>query len=197
MWFRRPALLVLVSVIIACGVSGRATTIIEVELDDGLGTVKVRRPIGCPAEPGTPTDMASEPAQWHVYGDYLRWYTIDECPVRVDVISHIPGAAHCGWEDVRYLSIGDPLGASIDGETIGSPNRLRYLWNSGGVIDGMAGARSILRGEISTSTEDTGYRQGDTELWIDPLDQTHIYLARGDEADVYELITIEGGALCA
>lgn len=86
------------------------TTILEIEDE---GTIIVERPTGCESEPGSPTDLASEPAGWLAFGRYLRLTDLDGCPIRIDVISHIRGFEHCGSQSAEFITIGRELGESI------------------------------------------------------------------------------------
>lgn len=166
------------------------TTVIRVPTED-QGIVTISRPIGCAAPAGSATDLDSEPPHWLVYGEYMRWYDGAGCPVRIDVISHIRGAEHCGWQAAEFITIGRPLGTSIDEqphEDVG-----RYVWNPG-VIPGEAIGVTVPT-EALPDAYDTGYRQGDRELWLDSGDDTVLYIVTGDIARelTYDLFT----GLCA
>ena len=158
-----------------------ATTTITVTMEEE-GPYTVTRPVGCDAEPGSPTDLDSEPAHWLVFGNYMRWEDGNGCPVRVDVIAHIRGAEHCEYEEAEFISLGPTLGESFST----SENSTRYIWNADGVIPGTAAGEYIPLSVVPGSAIDTEYRQDETELWIDPTDPTGIYLIRGEEVRFFQ-----------
>lgn len=95
------------------------------------------KPIGCESQPGSPTDLASEPAGWLAFGRYLRWTDRDGCLVRVDVISHIRGVEHCEFQSAEFITIGSQIGDSISdgqGRSLNTNNN-RYVWDPEGVLD--------------------------------------------------------------
>jgi hypothetical protein len=81
------------------------------------------------------------------------------------VISHIRGAGHCGWQEVEFITISKPLGAAVEYLSADSANR--YLWNAGGVIDGLSPGQAIARSNLSTSAVHTGYVQREGQLGLD------------------------------
>ncbi len=124
------------------------TTTIVFDADDE--TLTVTRPVGCDAEPGSPTDLDSEPEQWLAFGEYRRWFDAEGCPVRIDVISNINGAEHCDLEDAEFITIGRPLGTSIISLPPNTMNR--YVWNANGVIPGMPSGETIEISELPTTS---------------------------------------------
>jgi hypothetical protein len=145
--------------------------------------VAVREP-GCESPPGTPTSLADEPARWLAYGSYFRWRYAAGCPVRVDVISETAGAEHCGWQDARLITVGRPLGRPI-GRTFSPERSNRYVWNDGGVIDGLAPGRTITTTDLPPSASASGYHLGEQTLWSDPADETVLYIVTGDQVQVF------------
>lgn len=166
----------------ASGFSVTQTTEITVDFEEE-GTFTVTRPVGCDAQSGTPIDLNSEPARWLAFGDYLRWFDGDGCPVRVDVISYILGAEHCGWRQAEFITIGKPLGAPV--ESLSSDRANRYVWNAGGVIDGMAPGESMTRPDLPTSAFPTGYSRGARQLWLDDADESVLYVLQDDTVQVW------------
>lgn len=152
-------------------------------------------PVGgeeCDSDPGSATDLSAEPKDWLDYGLYLRWTDSAGCFVRIDVISHHRGAEHCGWEAMQFMTIGDPLGASIAEEDLGELGR--YLWDPGGVLpDGPFGT-DIELADLPDSAYDTGYRRGDDELWLDESDDSVIFVINDGSGQAWEKGT---SGLCA
>lgn len=168
------------------------TTTIVFDADDE--TLTVSRPVGCDAEPGSPTDLDSEPAQWLAFGDYKRWFDAEGCPVRIDVISNINGAEHCDLEDAEFITIGRPLGRSIISLPPETMNR--YVWNADGVIEGMPPGETIEISELPASAIDTGYVQGDRQLWIDGESESVIYVVEDGGRALVFVMDPEAG-ICA
>ncbi len=171
--------------------SATETTTIVFDLDDQ--TYTVTRPVGCDAEAGSPTDLESEPEQWLAFGEYKRWFDAEGCPVRIDVISNIDGAAHCDLEDAEFITIGRPLGTSIISLPPNTMNR--YVWNANGVIPGMPSGETIELSELPTTALDTGYVQGQEHLWLDDASESVIYVVNGDAARIL-VVDFEAG-ICA
>ncbi|NHZ71424.1 MAG: hypothetical protein GWP18_07255 [Proteobacteria bacterium] len=172
-------------------VSVTETTTIVFDLDDQTDTVT--RPVGCDAEPDSPTDLNSEPAQWLAFGEYKRWLDAEGCPVRIDVISNINGAPHCELQDAEFITIGRPLGTSIISLPPNTMNR--YVWNANGVIPGMAPGETIDLADLPATALDTGYVQGQDHLWIDEGTESKLYVVNGDTARVL-IMDLEAG-ICA
>jgi len=100
------------------------------------------------------------------------------------VISHIHGAAHCGWQDAQFITIGRPLGASIEHPSPESVNR--YVWDPNGVIAGVTAARIIDSAEMPATATWTGFSHGDSEMWIDSADESVLYIVDGTDVAVWE-----------
>lgn len=141
--------------------------------------------VECEAEPGSPIDLTSEPKDWLQYGTYLRWTDRQDCLVRIDVISHHHGAAHCGWQKMQWITIGRPLGSSIAAGS--SPETTnRYVWDPQGVLpDGPIGSKLNLA-EIPDTAFDTGYRRNGSELWLDETDEVFLYRISGTTVEVWQ-----------
>jgi hypothetical protein len=162
-------------------VSVTETTTIVFDLDDQ--TYTVTRPVGCDAEPGSPTDLDSEPAQWLAFGEYKRWFDTAGCPVRIDVISHINGATHCDLQEAEFITIGRPLGSGV--EYLSPEVANRYVWNEDGVIPGLLPGETMATSDLPETATDTGYVQGDSRLWLDESDESVLFIVDGDTARVF------------
>ncbi|MEE9206386.1 MAG: hypothetical protein V3U50_05325 [Acidimicrobiia bacterium] len=194
-----PASLLALSLIAAgCSDGGTSepvpTTTITIDLRE-LGTYEVTRADGCDAEPGSPTDLESEPAEWLLFGDYERWFDSEGCPVRLDVIAHIHGSGHCDLEKAEFITLGVAITQLFDIYNDGRYIPTRYIWAPDGVIRGVASGEEIPRFAVPESAIDTRYRQGETELWVDPTDPTGIFLIRGEDVRVFQRNPTAG--LCA
>ena len=118
------------------------------------------------------TDVATEP-DWRQFSDYREWKSADGCLVRIDVLADRPGPEHCGFEDARVIITGIPFGARYTDST----NAASYVRDPGNVFDDAATAAALdLDAQLPEGAEDTGLREGGTELWVDPDDNSAIYL---------------------
>jgi len=138
----------------------------------------------CDSPSGSPTDLASQPDDWLDYGTYLRWTDSEGCLVRIDVISHHHGAEHCGWEQSQYITIGKPLGRSMQDNS--EEETARYFWDPQGVLPGGPFGTEIERANLPGSAVDTGFRRNGHELWLDESDESVIYIVAGDTVQVWE-----------
>lgn len=157
------------------------TTLIDVRNDDGE-IVQVSRPVACPTEPGSAIDLDSEPAFWLVNGKYMRWETVAGCPVRVDVIAHLGGPDHCGWERAEFLTISDEVGKPFD--PLDAAAR-RYVWNEGGVINGFEPA--VTRAVLPVGVVDTDFIRDGEQLFVHPDDDSRIWLLGPNQAREFVL----------
>jgi hypothetical protein len=149
-----------------------------VEPVPGMAEAGARR---CDGPPGSPTDVANEPA-WRV-GTGI-WRTEDGCLVRVDAISDFQGPEHCGWESAHVIVTGSPIGTLYTSQR----DDVWYVRDPEGVfrdpalVDGFdAGA------ELPANAADTTFRQGDRELWVVPGDDSAIYLRSPDGVERWPL----------
>ncbi len=172
--------------------SATETTTIVFDLDDQ--TYTVTRPVGCDAEPGSPSDLDSEPEQWLAFGEYKRWFDAAGCPVRIDVISNINGAAHCDLEDAEFITIGRPLGRSIIALPPNTMNR--YVWNANGVIQAIPSGEIIEVSDLPATAIDTGYVQGNRQLWIDDESDSVLYVVEDGGRALVLVLDFEAG-LCS
>jgi hypothetical protein len=138
----------------------------DADVGDGSGRqVEVERPVGCPSDPGSPTDLASEPVTWLAFGSYLRWVDGQGCSVRIDVISHIRGDAACGYQGAELLTVGRPIGTSIDGA---APDGIsRFVWDPTGVLPGGPWGEGLAIVALPPGEAETVYRRDGAELWLD------------------------------
>lgn len=126
----------------------------------------------CDAPEGSVNDVATEP-DWRQFAEYREWTTADGCLIRIDVIADRDGPEQCGFEDARVIITGTPVGsrytdASDDAEYIRDPDNVFGDADTAAAFDPNA--------ELPAGAEDTGFRQGETQLWVDPSDESAIYL---------------------
>lgn len=145
----------------------------------------VLAPSGCGARPGGVDDLTAEPTDWLQYGEYVRWSDRDRCPVRVDVVAHVRGPEHCGWAEVDFLTVGDPVGTPITE----SARSYRYYWDPTGALadQPVPTTGSMPVDELPASAYDSGFRLDGTELWFDSADRTVAYRVLSDDVDVWRL----------
>jgi hypothetical protein len=154
---------------VACGGSGEHAQL------------KVAQP--CSAAAGSAIDVASEP-DWRRYGDYLPWADVDGCLVRIDVLAERAGPEHCGFQDTRVLITGQPLGAHYTTQADTS----EYVRDPGGIYKIPALVSGFdANATLPSGARDTGFRQDERELWLDPADASAAYLKRGDNVERWPL----------
>lgn len=163
---------------------GLVVALVTIACNNSGGTETPGSTRECDAEPGSAIDLASEPSDWLQHGTYLRWTDGDGCLVRIDVISHHHGAAHCGWQSMEAITIGRPFGSSIaSGASAGN----RYLWDPQAVLpDGPFGVELSLA-DMPDTALDTGYRRDGAELWRDEGNESVLYRVTGNSVEVFEL----------
>lgn len=183
-WPWRMSLGLLTTILVGCGGSTPSPT------RDGVSTDAP--PVICPAREGSVVDVASEP-DWRQHADYRPWTTADgNCLIRIDVIADRQGPAHCGWQAARVIVTGIPVGARYADDR----NDAVYVRDPDDVFDDPATASAFdPDADLPEGAVDTGWRQGDTELWIDPADVTAIYLRLGTSTERWPLDTEPAGCM--
>lgn len=141
------------------------------------------RPRDCVSGTGEVTDVAHEPA---LRSPLQRTWTIrNGCRLRIDVLTDRPGPAHCGWERTRVIVTGNPVG---DRFTSASDD-LEYLRDPEGVL-GPLGRDFAAAAVVPERAVDTGFRSGTTELWVDPEDESRIWVRTGGTVEQWPLVEI-------
>lgn len=137
-------------------------------------------PIAC----GAATDVASEP-NWRQYADYRPWTTANGgCLVRIDVVGDSPGPAHCGYQAARFITTGVPIGRRYTNDL----DDATYVRDPENVLGDPAVASAFdPQAELPPGAIDTGLRQQATELWVDPKNQSAIYLVAGASVERWPL----------
>lgn len=137
----------------------------------------------CNAPEGSVNYVATEP-DWRGFGEYREWTTADGCLLRIDVLGDRPGPEHCGFETARVIVTGVPVGerytdASDDAEYVRDPEDVFGDPDTAAAFDPDA--------ELPAGAEDTGFREGETELWVDPTDESAIYIVTGTTTESWPL----------
>jgi len=175
------------SVVVSCSGDGGVPKELRASAADGESA-----PDACDDRPGSPTDLALEPAVSPTSERY-RWRDERGCPVRVDVIGHALGDdEHCDQGSVEIISVGTPVGSQFK-----PGNARRFVWDPSDVLgEDVDRAVTINLGDLPDGAVDSGFRLGDVELWHDPTDADSLYRISGDEVQVLGQDRI-GLSLCA
>jgi hypothetical protein len=121
------------------------------------------------------TDVAGEP-DWRRYAAYEEWTDDEGCLIRIDVLAERPGPAHCGWDGADVIIMGAPLGSNYTSPT----DTVEYVRDPKGVF----GRPEFVTGfEVEPNpppaAEDTGFRRGSAELWVQPDDAAVVWVVEG------------------
>lgn len=141
---------------------------------------------------GDESDLAREETLSQVFGAGSRMYTTSGCPLRLDIVAlgTAPAYDHC-FPGVRSLTVGSPVGAS----TKASPAR-HYYRDPDNLLGQPAVRRRLdLDAQLPATAVDRGYRQGDLQLWVDPANDTLIYVVQGDVIEAWP--RVDGEVVCA
>lgn len=109
--------------------------------------------------------------------------------MRIDVLAERTGPSHCGWEDTPVLITADPFGSrgadsTSDVEYVRDPNGLCGIAE---FVDGFETPDSR-----PVDATDTGYRQGQRELWLSPSDPDAIYINDADTVERWPRAEVPG-----
>ena len=124
----------------------------------------------CPGPAGSITDLTAEPAY---SATYLHRWSVDSCPVRLDVIMSRDGS--CGPTD---LVMGSPLGTISDGASA----RIYVRGDTSGLGGGATGFQSDAA--LPPTAADTAFRQGAKELWMVPNDDAFVFIRASDSGRI-------------
>jgi hypothetical protein len=115
-----------------------------------------------------------------------QWYDAEGQPVAKDsgVISAFTGPDHCGWEDGVMLHLGWPLGQAPED----APKTKQYFRDPKRVFpQGSLVGRFDGDVDLPEAAEDTGYRTDFMELWLEPEDDSAVYLVFADHTERWPL----------
>lgn len=79
------------------------------------------------------------------------------------------GSSHCGWQDITFLTYG-----------------ARYVRDTTGRFEGSTPVSYAEGIELPALARDTGWRDGDRELWVGPegaTGPTSVFVVDGDEIE--------------
>jgi hypothetical protein len=160
----------------------------------GVATgVLVRRttrsqPLACAQpSPGSQNDLTQEPP--YTASGLTRWTDARGCLVRRDVIMTRTGAEHCGWQAVRDILMGNPLGRSHSH----APARI-YVRDPAGVLRKPEIARAFQADvKLPSDARDTGYRQAGAQLWMQSTSDASLYLVRSNRVERWPRDTAPSG----
>ena len=95
------------------------------------------------------------------------------------VVTTYRGAEHCGWQSAVFLHLGWPLGTAA--KTMNSARQ--YVRDPNGLFRSEV-APLDLDASLPDDAEDTGYDQGDIELWISKREAANaIYIVDGKRVE--------------
>jgi hypothetical protein len=94
-------------------------------------------------------------------------------------LNAIAGPEHCDWQSATFLHLGWPLGTVS--QHIGQVHQ--FLRDPQGVIGATYRDRLGLQVALPPDASDTGYRQGDVELWLRDAEPDAAYLRAGDDVE--------------
>jgi hypothetical protein len=98
-------------------------------------------------------------------------WTLDGCDVSGEVLLDRPGPAHCAWDSARVIVIGWPIGTSYTSANV--PD-LEYVRDPLDVFKLRTQYEQL--DQLPDGVVDTGYRRQSTELWMNQVDPSSIYL---------------------
>jgi len=100
-------------------------------------------------------------------------------PVNGRELNSIAGPDHCGWQSAVMMHLGWPLGTISQT----SAEIRQFIRDPNGVIDHGLRDKLAIAIDLPPDAEDTGYRNGELELWLRPSDPDAAYLRVGDDVE--------------
>lgn len=107
-----------------------------------------------------------------------RW-TKDGRPVDGQELNSIAGPDHCGWQGAALMHLGWPLGTVSHT----SAESRQFIRDPDGVIDQGLRDKLAIAIDLPPDAQDTGYRNGELELWLSPSEPDAGYLRVGEDVE--------------
>jgi hypothetical protein len=119
-------------------------------------------------------DPAEFPAEMTDELGLQVWEDADGHRVAQSVVSSHPGAEHCDWQDITFLTVGGDLGRSP-----------QFVSDDGGEFDGQLLTSYDGQATLPADAVDTGFQRAGRHLWL-AADESAAYLvALADATDVH------------
>lgn len=106
-------------------------------------------------------------------------WTKDGRAVDGQELNSIAGPDHCDWQSAVIMHLGWPLGTV----SRSSAEVRQFIRDPDGVIDPSLRNRLAIAIDLAADATDTGYRNGDLELWLSPSTPDAAYLRVGDDVE--------------
>lgn len=132
---------------------------------------------GCSSDAAT--DLSREP-DFSAH-NLARWTTKNGCQVRLDVL--MTRMESCHVKDARDLVVGTPLGKS----QMTSDARVYVRDPRNGFGDATISEKFRSNVTLPSGATDTGYRQGETQLWVVPGSSAFVYLVDRERVERWPL----------
>jgi hypothetical protein len=100
-------------------------------------------------------------------------------PVDRRELNSVAGPDHCDWQSAVMMHLGWPLGTVSQ-----STAEIRqFIRDPDGVIGFGVRAKLAIAVDLPDDVRNTGYRNGELELWLSPSDPDAAYLRAGDDVE--------------
>jgi len=100
-------------------------------------------------------------------------------PVDGRELNSIAGPDHCDWQSAVIMHLGWPLGTL----SRSSAEIRQFIRDPDGVIGYGIRDKLAIVVDLPDDARDTGYRNGELELWLAPSDPDAAYLRAGDDVE--------------
>lgn len=100
-------------------------------------------------------------------------------PVDGQELNSIAGPDHCDWQSAVIMHLGWPLGTVSRSST----EIRQFIRDPDGVIKYGTRHTLAIAVDLPNDARDTGYRNGELELWLSPSDPDAAYLRAGDNVE--------------
>ena len=89
------------------------------------------------------------------------------------------GPGHCDWQSAVFMSVGWPVGTVARRAT----EAHRFIRDPNGVVSRELRNALTTAIDLPADARDTGYRNGDLELWLSPTDPDSAYLRVNEDVE--------------
>jgi hypothetical protein len=100
-------------------------------------------------------------------------------PVGGRELNSIAGPDHCDWQSAVIMHLGWPLGTV----SRSSAEIRQFIRDPDGVIGFGIRDKLAIGADLPDDARDTGYRNGELELWLSPSEPEAAYLRAGDDVE--------------
>ena len=117
------------------------------------------------------------------------WESADGTAVLASAIYTGAGERHCDWQSATFLG----LGRASEVEGIGPAHYAEYVRDPNELFAREVMGAYVAKVDLPPGAVNTGYSNGQANLWIDPSDESAVYMEVGGQFERWPRFNVEMG----